>query len=42
MQFEQLTAGHGALTAARVGRGRDLVILHSLLADARASGPHPE
>jgi 3-oxoadipate enol-lactonase len=39
MQFEQLTAGHGALTAARVGQGRDLVILHSLLADAHAFDP---
>jgi 3-oxoadipate enol-lactonase len=39
MQFEQLTAGHGALTAARVGQGRDLVILHSLLADRRAFDP---
>ncbi len=39
MQFEQLTAGHGALTAARVGQGRDLVILHSLLADRHAFDP---
>lgn len=36
MQFEQLTAGHGALTAVRVGAGPDLVILHSLLADRHA------
>ena len=39
MQFETLTAGHGALTAARVGQGRDLVILHSLLADRTAFDP---
>jgi pimeloyl-ACP methyl ester carboxylesterase len=39
MQLEQLTAGHGALTAVRTGRGRDLVILHSLLADRHAFDP---
>lgn len=39
MQFEQLSAGHGALTAVRTGRGRDLVILHSLLADRHAFDP---
>ena len=39
MQFEQLTAGHGALTAARTGNGPDLVILHSLLADRHAFDP---
>jgi len=39
MQFEQLSAGHGALTAVRAGRGRDLVILHSLLADRHAFDP---
>jgi 3-oxoadipate enol-lactonase len=39
MQFEQLTAGHGTLTAVRVGAGRDLVILHSLLADCHAFDP---
>jgi 3-oxoadipate enol-lactonase len=39
MQFEQLTAGHGALTAVRTGQGRDLVILHSLLADRTAFDP---
>jgi pimeloyl-ACP methyl ester carboxylesterase len=33
MQMQELTAGHGTLTAARTGRGRDLVILHPLLAD---------
>ena len=39
MQFEQLSAGHGALTAVRAGRGSDLVILHSLLADRTAFDP---
>src|SRR5450759_4591936 len=43
MQFEQLTAGHGALTAVRTGQkageGRDLVVLHSLLADRHAFDP---
>lgn len=36
MQFEQLSAGHGALKAVRTGQGRDLVLLHSLLADRHA------
>lgn len=39
MQFEQLTAGHEALTAVRTGQGPDLVILHSLLADRHAFDP---
>ena len=39
MQLQQLTAGHGALTAVRTGAGRDLVILHSLLADRTAFDP---
>jgi pimeloyl-ACP methyl ester carboxylesterase len=39
MQFEQLTAGHGSLTAVRTGEGRDLVVLHSLLADRYAFDP---
>jgi pimeloyl-ACP methyl ester carboxylesterase len=39
MQVETLTAGHGVLTAARTGEGRDLVILHSLLADRHAFDP---
>jgi len=39
MQFENLTAGHGALTAVRTGAGRDLVLLHSLLADRFAFDP---
>jgi 3-oxoadipate enol-lactonase len=39
MQFEQLTAGHGTLTAVRTGAGHDLVILHSLLADRSAFDP---
>jgi 3-oxoadipate enol-lactonase len=40
---EQLTAGHGALTAVRTGQktasGCDLVVLHSLLADRHAFDP---
>jgi 3-oxoadipate enol-lactonase len=36
MQLEQLTAGHGALTAVRTGQGPDIVLLHSLLADRHA------
>ncbi len=39
MQFEELSAGHGVLTAVRAGHGRDLVILHSLLADRHAFDP---
>ena len=39
MLIEQLTAGHGALTAVRTGTGRDLVVLHSLLADRHAFDP---
>ncbi|MEI7804612.1 MAG: alpha/beta fold hydrolase [Hyphomicrobiales bacterium] len=39
MQFEKLSAGHGALTGVRTGRGRDLVILHSLLTDRHAFDP---
>src|SRR5437016_1921855 len=39
MQFEQLSAGRGALTAVRTGGGTDLVVLHSLLADRHAFDP---
>ncbi|HET9717220.1 MAG TPA: alpha/beta fold hydrolase [Pseudolabrys sp.] len=39
MSLEQLSAGRGALTAVRTGEGRDLVILHSLLADRHAFDP---
>ncbi|MDO9410942.1 MAG: alpha/beta fold hydrolase [Pseudolabrys sp.] len=39
LQFEQLTAGHGALTAVRTGTGPDIVLLHSLLADRHAYDP---
>jgi len=39
MQFEQLVAGRGSLTAVRTGTGRDLVVLHSLLADRHAFDP---
>ncbi len=37
--MEQLTAGHGALTAVRTGAGGDIVVLHSLLADRHAFDP---
>jgi pimeloyl-ACP methyl ester carboxylesterase len=36
LQFASLTAGHGALTAVRTGKGRDIVVLHTLLADRHA------
>ena len=39
MQLEQLSAGRGTLTAVRTGEGRDLVVLHSLLADRHAFDP---
>ncbi|HEY1472984.1 MAG TPA: alpha/beta fold hydrolase [Pseudolabrys sp.] len=39
MQFENLTAGHGSLTAVRTGQGRDLVVLHSLLSDRHTFDP---
>jgi len=39
MQMQDLTAGHGALTAVRTGQGPDLVVLHSLLADRHAFDP---
>lgn len=39
MQMQQLAAGRGALTAVRTGEGRDLVVLHSLLADRHAFDP---
>ena len=39
MQMQELTAGRGALTAARTGEGHDIVILHSLLADRTAFDP---
>lgn len=39
MQFEQLSAGRGTLTAVRTGEGSDLVVLHSLLADRHAFDP---
>ncbi len=39
MQVERLTAGHGVLTAVRTGKGRDLVLLHSLLADRQSFDP---
>jgi len=39
MQFEELVAAHGALTAARTGKGSDVVVLHSLLTDRHAFDP---
>src|SRR6516165_1609152 len=36
MQFENLNAGRGALTAVRTGAGPDIVLLHSLLSDRHA------
>ena len=39
MDMEQLSAGRGALTAVRTGKGSDLVVLHSLLADRHAFDP---
>jgi 3-oxoadipate enol-lactonase len=39
MEMEQLSAGRGALTAVRTGKGSDLVVLHSLLADRHAFDP---
>ena len=39
MQLQQISAGRGALTAVRTGKGRDLVLLHSLLADRHAFDP---
>jgi len=43
MTIEQLTAGHGTLTAARTsqntGAGPDIVVLHSLLSDRHAFDP---
>ena len=39
MQFENLSAGRGSLTAVRTGAGRDLVVLHSLLSDRHAFDP---
>ncbi len=39
VDMQELTAGHGQLTAVRAGKGRDLVILHSLLADRHAFDP---
>ncbi len=39
MQMQELTAGHGVLTAARTGEGPDIVVLHSLLADRTAFDP---
>ncbi len=37
--MEEVSAGHGVLTAVRTGQGSDLVMLHSLLADRHAFDP---
>jgi len=39
MVTNELTAASGRITAARVGKGRDLVVLHSLLTDRHAFDP---
>jgi len=39
MQLQELSAGHGAITAVRTGSGSDIVVLHSLLADRTAFDP---
>jgi len=39
MQLQELSAGHGTLTAVRTGEGSDIVLLHSLLADRHAFDP---
>jgi pimeloyl-ACP methyl ester carboxylesterase len=39
MQMKELSAGHGVLKAVQTGEGRDIVVLHSLLADWHAFEP---
>jgi 3-oxoadipate enol-lactonase len=39
MNITELTAASGKITAARAGKGRDLVVLHSLLTDRHAFDP---
>jgi pimeloyl-ACP methyl ester carboxylesterase len=39
MQLQERRASHGALTAVQAGAGRDMVLLHSLLADRHAFDP---
>ncbi len=39
MNLKELSAGHGVLTAVQTGQGRDIVLLHSLLADRHAFDP---
>jgi 3-oxoadipate enol-lactonase len=39
MDMKELSAGHGVLKAVRAGHGRDIVLLHSLLADRHAFDP---
>jgi pimeloyl-ACP methyl ester carboxylesterase len=39
MNLQELSAGHGVLKAVQTGAGRDIVVLHSLLADRHAFDP---
>ena len=39
MEMQELSVGHGTLTAVQTGKGADLVVLHSLLADRHAFDP---
>lgn len=39
LHLQNLTAAHGLTTAVRTGKGRDLVVLHSLLTDGAAFDP---
>src|SRR4051812_19065732 len=39
MALKELSAGHGVLKAVQTGEGRDIVVLHSLLADRHAFDP---
>jgi 3-oxoadipate enol-lactonase len=39
MEMQELSVGHGTLTAVQAGKGADLVVLHSLLADRHAFDP---
>jgi 3-oxoadipate enol-lactonase len=39
MDMKELSAGHGVLKAVQTGQGRDIVLLHSLLADRHAFNP---
>lgn len=39
MNLREVSAGHGVLRAVQLGQGRDIVVLHSLLADRHAFDP---